>query len=265
MATYDHLLVSEEGDGVLLVRFNRPEVMNAVNTAMGSELLDVFTRINQGGLPSARVVVLTGAGERAFCAGGDLKERNGMTVEQWAAQRVIFKQYNLAMERCPIPVICAVNGAALGGGAEMVLRSDFSYAADHATFGFPEIKRGFIPGSGGTQRFPRLVGAARGLEVLLTGATFTARSAMEWGMVNEVTTREELLPRTFVVANTIASYSADAVRTLKSCIRQGLQTDIETGLVLEAFAQQRLVASPDRLEGIAAFVEKREPKWQDKK
>src|SRR3546814_8955566 len=100
---------------------------------------------------SALCVVLTGAGDRAFCVGGDLKERNGMTDAQWAAQRIIFKQYNLAMERCPIPVICAVNGLALGGGTEMMLRCDFSYAADTARFGLPEVKRGFMPGSGGTR------------------------------------------------------------------------------------------------------------------
>jgi len=185
-----------------------------------------------------------------------------MSVEQWAAQRRIFKQYNLAMERCPVPIICAVNGAALGGGAEMVLRADFSYCAPHATFGFPEIQRGFIPGSGGTQRFPRLAGSARAMEVLLTGTSFGADDALAWGMVNKVVPLEELLPQTIAIATTIASYSPDAVRTLKSCIHHGLQTDLETGMTIEAFAQQRLVASPDRLEGIAAFVEKRKPKWQ---
>ncbi len=261
MSNYQHLDVTTPLPKVVLVRFNRPEVLNAVNTAMGQELLTLFTAINSAPVGETSCVVLTGSGDKAFCVGGDLKERNGMSTEQWQAQRVIFKQYNLAMERCPVPVICAVNGLALGGGAEMVLRTDFSYAAEHATFGFPEIKRGFMPGSGGTQRFARIVGESRAKEFLLTGENFSAAEALAWGVVNKVLPRGEVLPACLATAEKLSRCASDAVRTAKLCIHYGLQADIETGLVLEALGQQRLAASPDRLEGIAAFVEKRQPKW----
>lgn len=261
MPERQHIEVTKPTPKLLLVRFNRPQVLNAVNTAMGRELLDLFTAINSESVGETSCVVLTGSGEKAFCVGGDLKERNGMTMEQWQAQRVIFKQYNLAMERCPIPIICAVNGLALGGGAEMMLRADFSYAAEHAKFGFPEITRGFMPGSGGTQRFARIVGEARAKELLLTGEQFSAADALSWGIINKVFPSAEVLPACLATAEKLAGYSSDAVRTAKLCIHHGLQSDIETGLVIEALGQQRLAASGDRLEGIAAFVEKRSPKW----
>lgn len=261
MSTFEFIDVTRPCPKVMLVRLNRPQVLNAVNTAMGGELLNLFTTINSGQVDDTACVVLIGSGERAFCVGGDLKERNGMTTAQWQAQRTIFKQYNLAIERCPIPVICAVNGLALGGGAEMVLRADFAYAAEHAKFGFPEIIRGFMPGSGGTQRFARLVGEARAKELILTGEQFGSKEALAWGVVNKVFPAPDLLPACIATAEKLSGYSSDAVRTIKLCIHYGLQADIETGLVIEALGQQRLVASPDRLEGIAAFVEKRAPKW----
>lgn len=261
MSKYEFLEVLTPMPKVLLVRFDRPAVLNAVNTAMGAELLALFNEVNAAPVGDIACVVLTGSGDKAFCVGGDLKERNGMTTQQWQAQRVVFKQYNLAMERCPVPVVCAVNGLALGGGAEMVLRTDFSYAADHATFGFPEIKRGFMPGSGGTQRFARIVGEARAKEILLTGENFSAAEALAWGVVNKVLPRDEVLPACLAAAEKLSRCPSDAVRTAKLCIHYGLQADIETGLVIEALGQQRLAASPDRLEGIAAFVEKRAPKW----
>ncbi len=262
MFNYQHLEVTAPSPKVMLVSFNRPQVLNAINTDMGRELLDLFSFINSAQSDDPTCVILTGSGERAFCVGGDLKERNGMTTAQWQAQRIIFKQYNLAMERCPIPIICAVNGMALGGGAEMMLRADFSYAADHATFGFPEIKLGFMPGSGGTQRLARIVGEARAKELILTGEQFSATDALNWGIVNKVLPREQLLAACVATAERLAGYSSDAVRTIKLCIHQGLQADIETGTIIEALGQQRLVASPNRLEGIAAFVEKRDPKWK---
>jgi len=264
MSDYQYLQVERFPSGVVLARLNRPEVLNAVNTRLGQEILDFFTSINSGEGERTLCVVMTGAGDRAFCVGGDLKERNGMTNEQWQAQRVIFKQYNQAMERCPIPVICAVNGFALGGGAEMILRSDFAYAAEHATFGFPEVKRGFMPGSGGTQRFSRVAGEPLAKEYILTGNQFGAQEALAWGMINKVLPREELLPNALKTADQIAQSSPEVIRTIKQCIHAGLQTDLETGLVIEALAHQRLSSSADRLEGIAAFVEKRSAQWQSK-
>jgi enoyl-CoA hydratase len=261
LSDFQHLDVTRPAPGVLLARLNRPDVLNAVNTLLGQEILDLFTHV-AAGEDEARCIVVTGAGERAFCVGGDLKERNGMTDAQWQAQRVVFKQYNLAMERCPIPVLCAINGYALGGGAEMVLRSDFSYAAENVRFGFPEVMRGFMPGSGGTQRFARIVGEHRAKELILTGEQFSAQEALSWGMVNKVVAQAELLPAALATAAKIARNPPLAVRIIKQCIHSGLQTDIETGLVIEALGHQRLTSAADRLEGIAAFVEKRNPQWK---
>lgn len=261
-AEFKHLNVTRPASGVVLARLNRPEVLNAVNTQLGREILDLFTAINGGAEADARCVVITGAGERAFCVGGDLKERNGMTDLQWQAQRVIFKQYNLAMERCPIPVLCAVNGYALGGGAETVLRTDFAYAAENARFGFPEVKRGFMPGSGGTQRFARIVGEHRAKELILTGDQFSAQDALAWGMINKIVSQADVLSETLKTAEKIAQNPPLAVRIIKQSIHSGLQVDIETGLVIEALGHQRLTSAPDRMEGIAAFVEKRKPEWK---
>lgn len=263
MSNGSSLVVNRPSSGVMLARLNRPEVLNAVNTALGQEILNLFDRINRADEPDVRVVVITGTGERSFCVGGDLKERNGMTDEQWHAQRLIFKAYNVAMERCPIPILCAVNGFALGGGAEMLLRSDFAYAADYAEFGFPEVKRGFMPGSGGTQRFARLAGESRALEYIMTGEHFSAADALAWGMINKVIPGTDVLPKTLDVAEKIAANPSQAVRTIKQVIKTGLQTDISSGLVLEHLGHQKLTSAQNRMEGIAAFVEKRKPTWKN--
>ncbi len=259
---YEFLETERPSPHLLLVRFNRPDVLNAVNTKMGGEILDVFSRINNGIDKETQAVVITGAGEKSFCVGGDLKERNGMTDEEWQSQRYVIKNYNMAVERCPVPVLCAVNGYALGGGSEMILRSDFAYAAEDASFGFPEIKRGFMPGSGGTQRFSRVAGAPLALEYILTGDRFSAEQALAWGMVNKVLPKAEVLAATLGVAERIAGNPPQAVRIAKQVIKSGLQTDIETGLVLEMLGHQRLTSAADRMEGIAAFIEKRDANWK---
>lgn len=259
---YEFLEAERPSAHVLVLRLNRPDVLNAVNTKLGGEILDVFTKINNGEDDQTRCVVMTGTGEKSFCVGGDLKERNGMTDEQWQAQRVVFKAYNGAMERCPIPILCAVNGFALGGGAEMVLRADFSYAADDASFGFPEVKRGFMPGSGGTQRFSRIAGEPAALEYILTGDRFSAEQALAFGMINKIVPKAEVLAATIEVATRIAANPVQAVRIIKQVVKTGLQTDINTGLVIEMLGHQRLTTAADRLEGIKAFVEKRDPKWE---
>ncbi|MEX0828449.1 MAG: enoyl-CoA hydratase-related protein [Haliea sp.] len=257
------LEIDRPDSGVVVATLNRPDVMNAVNTALGYELLDFFTRINEGKDPEARVVVLTGAGDKSFCVGGDLKERNGMSDAEWQAQRIVFKGYNGAMERCSIPIICAVNGYALGGGAEMLLRSDFGYAAEHAKFGFPESKRGFMPGSGGTQRFARVAGEALALEWIMTGERFDAQQALDWGMVNRIVPADDLMPAVMEAAGKIANNPPQAIKVIKQVIKSGFQTDINTGLTIEMLGHQRLTTASDRQEGIAAFVEKRAPKWSD--
>ncbi|MCL6640899.1 MAG: enoyl-CoA hydratase/isomerase family protein, partial [Candidatus Rokubacteria bacterium] len=183
--SYRHLLIERSGDAhVVTVVLNRPEQMNALNTAMGEDLLACFEALHRD--PDVRAVVLTGAGDRAFCAGGDLKERNEMTDEAWRAQHVIFEQGAMRLLRCPVPVIAAVEGYALGGGCELALACDLRMAGATARLGFPETGLGIFPCYGGTQRLPRLVGAAVAKELIFTGRQVEADEALRLGLVNQV-------------------------------------------------------------------------------
>jgi len=260
VAEFKYLLFEIPEPNVGVVTMNRPEVMNAVNTVLAGELRDVFSSMGTGALGDINCLVLTGAGERAFSAGGDLKERNGMSNEQWQSQRVVFREYNRAQEACPIPIVCAVNGLSFGGGLEMIMRSDFAYAVEGTKFGLPEIKRGFFPGSGGTQRFPRLTSEARAKEVMLSGEPFSAQEAAEWGVVNRLFPRDELLPATVAIAAKIAAHPTEVVRTVKHVIHEGLQTDLTSGLKIEAENHDRISSSESRLKGIAAFNERKKTK-----
>ncbi|HET7409073.1 MAG TPA: enoyl-CoA hydratase/isomerase family protein, partial [Paracoccaceae bacterium] len=164
----------ETADDVMVVTLNRPEVLNAMNTAMMRDLRTLFTDLYVDP-DQARAVILTGAGERGFCPGADLKERDGMTDAVWRRQHAVVEQFIRAMFVCPVPLIAAVNGVAMGGGAEIALACDFIYAADHARFAFPEVTRGIMPGAAGPQNLPRAVGVRRAKEIVLTGRPFSAR------------------------------------------------------------------------------------------
>src|ERR1700731_5502735 len=177
---------------VVLVTLNRPEVANAMNSQCGTDIMTLFEGLNLDG-GDTRCVILTGAGERAFCAGADLKERKGMTDEAWTRQHLIYERMVRAILACPIPVIAAVNGAAYAGGCELALACDFIYAADHARFALTEVTLGIMPGAGGTQTLPRAVGARRAKEILLTGRPFSAEQAYDWGMVNSICKADALL------------------------------------------------------------------------
>ena len=187
---FETILIKNEGH-VAWIRLNRPEVANAFNTLMAEELRDVFQAFISG-TRQARCIVLTGTGERAFCAGGDLKQRNNMTNEAWFTQHVVFEDLARALMDCPIPLIGAINGAAYGGGTELTLACDFAYAAQHARFALTETTLGIIPGMGGTQYLPRAVGIRRAKEVILSGRPFDAEQALQWGLVNQVCAPAEL-------------------------------------------------------------------------
>src|SRR6185295_15849561 len=211
--TYETLLVSEPQPHTLLVTLNRPEVVNAMNTQMGLDLLDLFHGV--GSAPNAqRCIVITGAGSRAFCAGGDLKERNGMTDQQWQDQHLIFERAIRAIIHCPVPIIAAVNGAAYAGGMEISLCADFIYAAEHARFALTEVTLGIMPGAGGTQNLPRAVGARRAKEILLTGRPFSVQQAFEWGMVNRICPADTLLAEALETAATIADNAPISTRQI---------------------------------------------------
>ena len=246
---------------VLVVTLNRPEVSNALNTQMGRDLLDLWSSL--GAEPGdIRAVVLTAAGTRVFCAGADLKERNGMTKAQWEAQHEIFERQYWALLDCPVPVIAAVNGHAYAGGCEMALACDFAYAVPQARFALTEVTLGIMPGAGGTQLLPRAVGERRAKEIILTGKPFSAEDAHRWGIVNRLCPPETLLEDALATATTIAANAPLSVRQAKKSIHHGLQMDLKNALLFEIEAYNRLIPTEDREEGIRAFNEKRKPAFK---
>jgi enoyl-CoA hydratase len=259
--TYRHLLVERSPDGyVVTVTLNRPQQMNAMNTPMGEDLLACFESLARD--PLVRAVVLTGAGDRAFCAGGDLKERNEMTDEAWRAQHVIFEQAAFRLLRCPVPVIAAVEGFALAGGCELAVLSDFIVASETAVFGVPETTLGIFPGIGGTQLLPRILGAPLAKELIFTGRRMQADEAKAAGLVNHLVPRGRARATALEIAVTIAQNGPIAVRQAKKAIMYGTETDLETGLTLAIEAYNATVATEDRLEGVRAFNERRKPEFK---
>jgi len=260
-ASYQTILTEMVRPGLLQVTLNRPEVGNAKNTQMGRETLALWTGLiaDPG---EVRAVVLTGGSGRIFCAGGDLKERNGMTQAQWQAQHEIFERSYWALLDCPVPVIAAVNGHAYGGGLEMVLACDFAYAARTARMALTEVTLGIMPGAGGTQLLPRAAGERRAKEILLTGKPFTAEEALAWGIVNRVSEPEVVLSEALDTAATIAANAPLSVRQAKKSMHVGLQLDLKSALLFEIEAYNRLVPTEDRLEGVRAFNEKRKPNFK---
>ncbi len=250
--------VTHAEGGICEITLHRPEVSNALNTQMARELLEVFDQLNAEP-ERARVVLLTGAGERAFCAGGDLKQRLGMTDEEWQAQHLVFERMVRAILLAPMPLIAAVNGAAYGGGCEFVLLADFAYAAEHARFALTEVTLGIMPGAGGTQTLLRAVGPRRAKEILFTGRPFTAAEALEWGLVNRICPGPALLEEARATARAIAANAPLSTRQIKQSVNVGAAMELGAALMLEIEAYNRLVPTADRREGIRAFNEKRRP------
>ena len=258
---YRHLLLSASADGhVLTVELNRPEALNALNTAMGEDLLACFR--GPAAAAEVRAVVFTGAGDRAFCVGGDLKEREGMSDEAWRAQHVIFEHAAAALLRCPAPVIAAVEGYAFGGGCELALLADFVVASESAVFALPEVTRGIFPGIGGTQLLPRIVGTPLAKELIFTGRRVEATEAKTVGLINHLVGRGEARARALAIAAQIAENGPIAVRQAKKAIAYGSETDLETAMVLAIEAYNATVVTEDRLEGVRAFNEKRKPRFR---
>lgn len=260
-APLETLALSSPVDGLLVVKLNRPAAGNSLSTLMGRELISVFGALEAD--PDAfRCVVLTGAGERIFCAGADLKERNGMTNQQFDTQHYLFERMIRAITDCPVPSIACVNGAAIAGGLELALACDFIVAAEHARFGFSEVMRGIMPGGGGTQQLPRAIGVRKAKELIYTGEAFGTAEALACGLVNHVYPASSLEESTFALVRRILGNAPIAVRQAKKSIGFGMQMDLRTGLFFEIEAYSRLVGTEDRQEGIRAFNEKREPRFQ---
>lgn len=256
-----NMRVEEPESGLWIASFNRPEVFNALNTDTVRDMKAIFAPLafHPGDL---RCVVLTAAGDKAFSAGGDLKERKGMSDEAWREQHALIEEGAYALMNSAVPVIAAVNGLAFGGGCELALCCDFIYAVKTAKFALPEVTRGIMPGAGGTQNLPRVAGSPRAKEVMFTGTPFTAQEAYDWGMVNKLCEPDKLMEDVLATARTIARNAPISVQMIKKAIKNGMQTDMTTALMIEIAAYNRTVTTEDRLEGVLAFNEKRPPNFK---
>jgi enoyl-CoA hydratase/carnithine racemase len=256
--TYETILY-DVADGVATVTLNRPEVHNAMNERMRQELTRCFGEVATS--DAVRVVVVTGAGERAFSAGADIREFLEPPVPtqfREARRRVDFRR---EMERCPQPIIAAIRGYAFGGGLEMALACDIRIAAEDAQLGLTEINLAIIPGGGGTQRLPRLVGRGKALEMILTGMRIPAAEALRIGLVERVVPVAELPAAAQGLARTLAEKAPVALRYAKEAVVGGLGLALEDGIRLENDLATLLRTTEDRVEGAKAFVEKRKPRW----
>jgi enoyl-CoA hydratase len=258
---FETITVERRDDTILLVTLNRPDASNALNTRMGLDLMELFEGFSVD-IENLRVAIVTGQGTKAFCAGGDLKQRNGMTNDEWQAQHLIFERMLRAILACPIPVIAAVNGAAYGGGCEIAAAADFVYASTNARFALTEVTLGIMPGAGGTQNLPRAIGERRAKELILSGLPFSATQAEAWGLVNRVVPPEQLMQAALEIAGRIAGNGPIAVRQAKQAIQRGLQMSLADGLAFEIEAYNRLVPTDDRREGVLAFNERRRPNFR---
>jgi enoyl-CoA hydratase len=258
----DTLLLSHPSDHVLTITLNRPDRRNAFNTRMAEELIETFATVSAKGSSEVRAVVLTGAGDRAFCAGADLKERHGMDEIAWRAQHRLFEDMAKAIRTCPIPIVAAVEGAAFAGGFELVLSCAFAYASETARFALTEVTLGIMPGIGGTQLLTRRAGAARANEIILTGTAFSAAEARDWGIVNRLCPPGEVLSAAEDTAARIARNAPLSVRGAHGAMRDGASLPLEEAVMVELEAYNRLIDTEDRVEGIRAFNEKRSPTFK---
>ena len=258
---FENLLFEKRG-AIAVVTVNRPKVLNALNMATMDELRQAFTAIRDD--RDVRVAILTGAGEKAFVAGADIGELNKQDPVQ--AKEYTHRGQGVLdlIENLGKPVICAVNGFALGGGCEIAMACSFRIASENAKFGQPEVKLGIIPGYGGTQRLPRLVGKGLALQLVLAGEMISAQEALRIGLVNEVIAPAELLPRCEAIAQKIIANAPLAVQYCMEAVNKGMEMTLREGLYLEAVLFGLACATEDKKEGTSAFLEKRAPQFKGK-
>lgn len=257
--SYTHIIV-EVSEGIATITFNRPKALNALNAALLDELAHAVAAIESD--DTVCVAVLTGAGDKAFVAGADITQLAGLSPLQAKVFAGKGQAVINAIAALTIPVIAAVNGYALGGGAEMALACDFIYAADHASFGLPETTLGLIPGFGGTQRLARLIGPNHAKELIYTGKMIPADEAKALGMVNHIFSAETLMDEVMATARDIVAKGRVSIRAAKQAVDTGLNADLATGLRIEQDAFALCMASPDANEGTSAFLEKRKPTFK---
>jgi enoyl-CoA hydratase/carnithine racemase len=253
-------LILEKKEHFLWIKLNRPEAMNALNTQMAKDLVDAFQDAALD--PDIWVIGLTSTTDKAFGVGADLRERKDMSAGQIAAQRILFARISTSLRALPQPVIAGIKGFALGGGFEMSLLADMRIAGENAQFGLPEVRVGLIPGNGGTQSLPRLIGKNRAKEMIFTGKRIDAKEALSFGIVNRVVPTGQVESEVEQLADEIMANSPIAVRQAKRAIDLGIEADLRTGMDIEIEAYNVNLVTEDRQEGIRAFNEKRPPRWQ---
>jgi enoyl-CoA hydratase len=258
----DPVLVDfQSGGRVALITLNRPHADNAITTEMGARLTEILETIAVR--PTVRVAVITGAGDRAFSVGSDLRQRRDMTKEDWLRQRQDFDRTLYTLRQLRKPIFAAVNGIAYGGGCEIAQSTDFIIASENATFGQPEAMIGLAAGGGSPALLPRLLPPGKALQMLLTGDPITAEEAHRLGMVNELHPQAQLMDAALHLAGKIASNSPTAVQAVKRAVRMGQGQPIEQSIAIMMEAHWRSAVHPDRVEGIGAFNDGRDPSFQD--
>ena len=255
-------LLVDKKDHFFRIKLNRPEAMNALNTQMAKDLLSVL----QDAAIDREVWVagLTTTTDKSFGVGADLKERRNMSADEILIQRALFAKIPAALRAMPKPLIAGVKGFALGGGLEMALLTDMIVAGENAQFGLPEVRVGLIPGNGGTQTLPRIIGRMRAKEMIFTGKRINAREALSIGLVNRVVPVERVEEEMEKLASEICANSPVAVRQAKRAVDAGMEADLNTALQIEIEAYNVNLATEDRQEGIRAFNEKRAPQWKNR-
>lgn len=257
-----NIIEYEQQQSIAYVKLNRPDVLNAFNFEMLCELQAIVESIRIH--PDIRLVIITGAGDKAFSVGADLKERQ--TLPEPLVKRNLnkFAEVFNAIEALPQPTICALNGYAFGGGLELALACDFRIAAKNAVVGLTETKLGIIPGAGGTQRLPRLIGEAKALEFILTAKKIAGEEALACGLFTQLVEQEHLMQATESFAKTILQNAPIALQQAKFAVKQGMKVDLQTGLQIERKAYEITLPTEDRIEALNAFVEKRAPQFKGK-
>lgn len=259
MASSSSLLVRRDS-GVVTATLNRPEKLNALGKDLFDEIKSLVDVLETD--RTARVLILTGSGDKAFCVGADLKERQQMTEKDVLSRLNFVRSLYLRLERLPFPVIAAINGIALGGGLELALACDLRVAAENAVLGFPEVELGIIPGNGGTQRLPRIVGKSKALELVLLAKRLSAQEALDYGLVHAAVPAGQALAQAKTWASKCLESGPVALRQAKAAIRLGMERTLEEGLHWEIDSYKPCLYSKDRIEGLKAFTEKRKPVYK---
>ncbi len=256
------VLIRQEKDHTVILTLNRPKPMNSLNFDLLYAIRDEIDELQYRS--DIRTVIITGAGERAFCAGADLKERASLSQDEVKKFILTIRNLLTSIQNLNKPVIAAVNGIALGGGTEIALASDIRVVSESAIMGLTETRLAIIPGGGGTQRLPRIIGVAKAKELIFTGRRVDAKEALDIGLANKICPPEKLMDECMEMADMIAETGPIAVEMAKYAINQGIETDLATGLAIESNAYQVTIPTEDRVEGLTAFREKRKPVYKGK-